>query len=407
MVGVNALFLAFSGIAFLGYILTALFAKIKIANILPLMLLGLLVGPVLHWVNTGPGSTVVSISPYVSAIAIAFVLFDVGLSLDIKTLGDVILKASKFTFGLAIFTGIVLGLLIFFIFKWNIYLAFIAGFALAGPSAVILPSATKITKINKRLRSALVFESVVTDSVQLMIPILLFSLLAVGSFDFVDDARMLINFFLMSPVFGAALAFFWVFILKEFSQYSKRYSWMLTITMVIGSYGIAQALQLYGVVSVFVFGVILVNIPKFSRYLERYTYDIKKEFIHIRDYQREITFFVSTFFFFYIGLVFRVSELNSLLLIGSFILAIIIFLARYLFLPILNDLFSQRNLHSEKIFTAFDVARGLSPTIIATMPEALGISAPGLTDLIFLTVIFTNVIMTAGLFIYAKKAFKK
>jgi len=58
-----------------------------------------------------------------------------------------------------------------------------------------LPSATKITKINKRLRSALVFESVVTDSVQLMIPILLFSLLAVGSFDFVDDARMLINFF--------------------------------------------------------------------------------------------------------------------------------------------------------------------------------------------------------------------
>jgi len=83
------------------------------------------------------------------------------------------------------------------------------------------------------------------------------------------------------------------------------------------------------------------------------------------------------------------------------------FLARYLFLPILNDLFSQRNLHSEKIFTAFDVARGLSPTIIATMPEALGISAPGLTDLIFLTIIFTNVIMTAGLFIYAKKAFKK
>jgi len=407
MVGVNALFLAFSGIAFLGYILTALFAKIKIANILPLMLLGLLVGPILHLLNTGPGSTIVSISPYVSAVAIAFVLFDVGLSLDIKTLGEVILKASKFTFGLAIFTGILLGLAIFFIFKWNLYLAFIAGFALAGPSSVILPSAIKITKINKRLRSALLFESVVTDSVQLIIPILLLSMLAIGSLDLIDGVRMLINFFLISPIFGAILAFFWVFILKEFSQYSKRYSWMLTITMVIGSYGLAQALQLYGAVSVFVFGVILVNIPKLSRYLERYTYDIKREFIHIRDYQREITFFVSTFFFFYIGLVFRVSELNNLLLVGSFILAIIIFLARYFFAPILNDLFSERNLRSEKIFTVFDVARGLAPAIIATMPIALGISAPALTDLIFLTIIFTNIIMTTGLFVYAKRTFKK
>jgi len=407
MVGVNALFLVFSGIAFLGYILTALFAKIKIANILPLMLLGLLVGPILHWVNTGPGSTIDSISPYVSAIAVAFVLFDVGLSIDIKTLEEVILKASKFTFELAMFTGIILGLAIFFIFKWNIYLASIAGFALAGPSSIILPSATKIAKINKRLKSALIFESITTDSVQLMIPILLFSMLTIGSLDLVDGVRMLINFFLISSVFGAILAFFWVFILKEFSQYSKRYSWMLTITMVIGSYGIAQALQLYGAVSVFVFGVVLVNIPKLSKYLERYTYDIKKEFMHIRDYQREITFFVSTFFFFYIGLVFRVGGLNNLLLVGSFILAIIIFLARYFFLPILNDLFSQRNLRSEKIFTVFDVGRGLSPAIIATMPVALGISEPGLTDLIFLTIIFTNIIMTTGLFVYAKRAFKK
>ena len=41
------------------------------------------------------------------------------------------------------------------------------------------------------------------------------------------------------------------------------------------------------------------------------------------------------------------------------------------------------------------------------MPVALGISEPGLTDLIFLTIIFTNIIMTTGLFVYAKRAFKK
>ncbi|MGC9099538.1 MAG: cation:proton antiporter [Candidatus Micrarchaeia archaeon] len=285
MISVTMLFLVFSGIVILGYLLNALFSRIKIASILPLMLLGLIVGPVLHLINTGSGSIVSSISPYISAVAIAFVLFDVGLSIDINTLKRVILKVSRFLFALSITTGIVIGIILWLALRWNVVVAFIAGFALAGPSAIILPSIVKLTRVNEKLKSALVFESVVTDSIQLIIPIMLFQMLAEGNFSAVAGIRMLISFFVISPIFGILSAFFWVFMLRQFPKYSKEYSWMLTITMVIASYGLAQAIGLSGAVATFIFGIFLINIPKLSPFLEKYTYDIRREFVHIKDYR--------------------------------------------------------------------------------------------------------------------------
>jgi len=407
MISVTMLFLVFSGIVILGYLLNALFSRIKIASILPLMLLGLIVGPVLRLINTGSGSIVSSISPYISAVAIAFVLFDVGLSIDINTLKRVILKVSKFLFALSITTGIAIGMILWLALQWNIVVAFIAGFALAGPSAIILPSIVKLTRVNEKLKSALVFESVVTDSIQLIIPIMLFQMLAEGNFSAVAGIRMLISFFVISPIFGILSAFFWVFMLRQFPKYSKEYSWMLTITMVIASYGLAQAMGLSGAVATFIFGIFLINIPKLSPFLEKYTYDIRREFVHIKDYQREITFFVSTFFFFYIGLLVSISEFNLWLLFIGLVVALLIFYLRTLFVPMLNGLFDKARYEEEKTFTMFDVARGLSPTIVATMPLALGMVIPGFVDLLFTVIILTNIIMTVGMYLYASKAYKR
>lgn len=397
------LFLVFSGIVFLGYILNALFSKIKIASILPLMLIGLLIGPVLHAINTSQGSIVSLISPYVTAIAIAFVLFEVGLNIDIFTLKKVIARITKFTFALSITTGIVIGIAIFLLLHWNILIAFIAGFALAGPSSIILPTLVRISKANKKLKSALVFESVATDSLQLIIPIILFYMLQSGNLEISTGAQLLFNFIVGSTLFGIGLAFFWVFILKQFSYYSKEYSWMLTMTMVIATYGLAQAVGFNGAVAIFSFGIFLANIPKLSKFFEKYTYDIKKEFVHIREYQKEITFFVSTFFFVYIGLLFSIGNSTLMLLGIGIALAILIFVLRALFIPMLNKLFSAKSFRSEHTLATYDVARGLSPTIVATMPVALGMVIPGFLDMIFIVVLMTNVITTIGMFVYARR----
>ncbi len=399
MLGVTEVFILFSAIVFFGYVLYALFDRLKIAVVLPLMLIGFIMGPLLKLVGTGSNSSIVQFAPYITAVAIAFVLFEVGMSIRLSKLEKVIVKTTEFTFMLAIATGIVSGTAIFLLTHWNILIAFICGFAIAGPSSVILPTIMKITSANEKLKSALVFESVVTDSVQLIIPIILFAILQSGNANISSALYMLFNFFVSSTFFGVLSALFWIFILKNFKKYSESYSWMLTMTMVVATYGVASAIGLNGAVAIFVFGITIANMPYIS-FFEGYVYDIKKEFAHIKDYQKEITFFVSTFFFVYIGILFQISDAT----LGIVAVAATIFFLRPLFIPIIGGFFSKEGRGSERVLASFDVARGLSPTIVATMPLALGIVIPGFVDTIFLIILFTNIIASAGLFMYARRA---
>ncbi|MEM3860579.1 MAG: cation:proton antiporter, partial [Candidatus Micrarchaeaceae archaeon] len=311
MINVNLLFVLVAGIVFLGYVLTELFYRIKIAVVLPLMLIGLALGPLFHIVNTSSSSIVIILVPYITALAVAFILFDVGLRIRLKDLN--MSYASRFTFLLSFTTGIVLGFAILVSTHLSVLLSFAAGFGLAGPSAVVIPIILRRTKINQKLKMTLNFESVVVDSVTLIFPIVFIELLALKSIKIGFIISMAEGFFIGSALIGVLSTFFWIFILKTFKEHSKEYSWMLTISMVIATYGIAQAVGANGAMTVFIFGLLLANMPEMGRWLAAYTTGIKKVLTHVSQYQREITFFVSTFFFVYIGLLFQISAQDYLL----------------------------------------------------------------------------------------------
>ena len=122
---VNLFFLLIAGIGFLGYVLMSLFYRIKIANVLPLMLIGLLLGPILKVVNISQGSMIQTLVPYITALAIAFILFDVGMNINMRDLN--LVYASRFTFALSFATGLVLGVAIFLALHLSIALSFAAG----------------------------------------------------------------------------------------------------------------------------------------------------------------------------------------------------------------------------------------------------------------------------------------
>ncbi len=408
MLNVTELFLIFSGVVFLGFILNSLFYKLRILVTLPLMIIGVLIGPIFHLIVPQGSSVLLDISSLVSAIAIAFILFDVGLRIDISELE--LFKSIRFFLPLAIVTGILLGIVIGLLTGWNPILSFIIGFALAGPSSAIFPTLSRIARINTRLKNLLVFESVASDSVQLIIPLILISLLETNTFSAYGIASSIFYFFVLSTILGIVLAFFWTFILQIFHEYSKEYSWMLTITLVIASYGIAQFLGLNGAVAVFVFGIIFSNLPKLFKNFDKYFYDVRPEFSHITDYQKEITFFISTFFFVYIGAIlsFNTGELSlSYIIEIGIILSLIILAIRRLSMPVLEEFFTNKGKKSsERILSTFDIARGLSPIIIALLlaSSTISIDVAAVLGLIFITVFITNVIESIGIFFYAGAA---
>ncbi len=410
MINVTYLFLIFSGIVFLGYILNELFYRIKILITLPLMIIGILIGPIFHLIVPQGSATLLDLAALVSSIAIAFILFDVGLRINIDELE--LFKATRFFLPLAIATGIVLGIVIGLLTGWNPILSFIIGFSLAGPSSAVFPTLSRIAKINPRLNNILVFESVASDSVQLIIPLILISLLQTGSFSFSSIATSIFYFFILSSILGVISAFVWTFLLQTFHEYSKEYSWMLTITLVIANYGVASILGLNGAVTVFVFAIIFSNLPRLFNSFDKYFYNVKPEFNHIMEYQKEITFFISTFFFVYIGAIlsFNTGSLSLLyIIIISIILSFVIVVMRMTSIPVLQEFFVNKDKKSsERILSTFDVARGLSPIIIGLLlidtPIPIPIDIEAVLGLIFMTVFITNVIESLGIFFYAGAA---
>jgi len=406
MIGVGILFIAIAAIAFLGFIINAMFSKLKFTDVLPLMLIGLLIGPVLKLINVGPQSIVAELTPYVTAIAIAFVLFDIGMSIKFSELRRVMGRATAFTFLTQVSIGIILAIATFFIFKWSLIEAFIFGFAVSGPSTIIVPVITKAVKVPNKLKVSLVYESVITDIAQLIIPILLLGFMVNSNL----ISASYIGSFVFTVIFGSILlgllsALFWLYILNRFKDYSKGYSWILTLTMIIATYGISQQFGLNGAITIFVFGLLFYNIGVHKKASMRSSDTIGKYFAidddvnHIMKYQKEIVFFVSTFFFVYIGLLFSVQQATLFSISIAFFLSLLIIPFRVLYLPLLKKFMStlKNRRKIEMRLTSFDLARGLSPAIVATLPLSMGINIPYFVDLIFMLILFTNIISSLGI----------
>ncbi len=412
MLNYDIVFIFVAGVAFLGFILNALFDKINITSVLPLMLIGLLIGPVFHFVNTGAGSTIADLTPYVTALAVSFILFDVGINIRISKLKTVFKKATSFTFELATATGIVVRIVTFLAFHytlgWTIAESFIFSFALSGPSSIIVPTLVKVIRVGEDLKTTLVYESVASDTLELIIPILLLDIIASAGITGIAIVGLVLSAVVGSIIFGLVSAVFWLFILNRFKAYSESYSWMLTIAMVIATYGISELIGFNGAITIFVFGILFSNIgsvkpstdpvhePNFVEKFLAVPYSID----HIKDYQKEIVFFTSTFFFVYIGMLFTFSGVYLDSLVFAVMITFVIMLVRFMGSGLLKKFLSndQKEAVKQRNFISYNVARGLSPAIVATLPLTYGVVIPGFLDSIFLVILITNIASTAGIF---------
>ncbi len=423
MINVGLLFIFVAGVAFLGFIISALFNRIRITKILPLMLIGLIAGPVLHLVNTGANSTLENIVPVVSALAISFILFDVGLNINIFRLGKVIKKASAFTFAIALSTGMILAAAAYSIFGWTIAEALIFGFALSGPSSIIVPTLMKSLRVTQELNDTMIYESVATDALSLVIPILLLQFMLTSNVTISGAATLFIVSIFGAVILGIVLAIFWLYILKSFEDYSKKYGWMLTITIVLATYGIATLLNLSTAIAVFTFGIMFSNLGMITFKLQRPSDTAKVSVMgqvvgvfvmqhlhlgngikYIKEYQREVGFFTSTFFFVYIGLLFNAENLSTVMIGMAVVMSVMMVLVRIIFLPVIKEY--EPNETTEKKTTervvSFNVARGLSPAIVATLPLAAGIIIPNFLNEIFLVILISNILSTIGILVFYK-----
>jgi Na+:H+ antiporter len=421
MINPDLAFLLVAGIAFLGFILDALFDRLRITSVLPLMLLGVLL---VHfgWV---PRETVVLLNafiPYVSALTVAFILFSVGLEIRFGELSRVFGRATAFTLSVQVASGLGIAYLAYATFHWQLLVSLIFGFGLSGPSSISVPVLVRVARMPDALRTTLLFESVFSDVLQLLVPLTMIGFLTASTVTPASVAGSLTLTILGSAGGGVAAGLFWLAFLDRLRAFAKGYTWTLTITMVIATYGVADLLHLSAAITIFIFGLLIGNsllldsanpaprtvAPRQSylfqlhdlrRFLGLSTFglDIK----HIQQVQKEVSFFASSFFFVYIGLLFEVQNLTPLIIAVPLLAALLMIVVRFPFTWLLVPLMDPEpaSRRSEQGLTTFNIPRGLAAAIIATVPLSMGIVIPGFLDAMFLAILFSTVLSTIGIFL--------
>ncbi|MEK6843093.1 MAG: cation:proton antiporter, partial [Candidatus Micrarchaeota archaeon] len=212
-----------------------------------------------------------------------------------------------------------------------------------------------------------------------------------------DPLQIIVSTLSIAIFLGIIGGVFWVKVLQQYK--GKQFEYLLTIAFVFFLYSISEIYQGNGITSVLIFGLLLGNSDALAR-----MFKMKEDLSldpAITNFNNEISFFVRTMFFVYMGIILNLQEIDLNLMIIALLMFIAALAARYLAVKVL----AWRNpqmADSELIITAL-MPRGLATAVLAALVADLaidGINFPHISEIVVLFILFTNIFATIAVYYY-------
>jgi cell volume regulation protein A len=370
-------------IIILGFVGQYLFKKTGIPDILILMILGILLGPIFKIIDPG---ILNPISSVFVVLALIIILFDGGLNLNIHK----VIEESPRAMVLAILEIIIsislTTFLTFFVLRWSFMLSLLLGLTLAGTcSSVVIPLIHRIN-VSDEIKTILSLESAFTDAITITLVLALIQFMTTAQAGILNVAQGIVGAFSIAIVLGIILGIFWLKIFRYIS--GGEYDEIITLAVVLLFYSIAESLGGNGAIFTLFFGLVLGNGIYFSSILKM------KEFTQANDimkkFHAEISFMITTFFFVYIGLILVVEK--YMLFLYSLILSFVLLFGRYISTKITSrgNPILKKNLEIIRIM----IPRGLATAVLSELIVMSGIPGTDNFPQIVIVVIITTVIIS-------------
>jgi len=369
---------------FLGVAGEAFFKKTGIPDIAFLMVLGVIIGPVLGIIQT---DTVLEIVPYFAALALIIIMFDGGLNLDIKQ----IMKTAHFALVLAIL-GFILSMVIVTMlahyglgWEWldSILLSSIVG----GSSSIIVFSLVRQIRVSEETKSMLSFESALTDILATIVAFIMFEAVLSGHFDLELLGVTFGNAVAVGLLLGLGVGIPWMYVTTKLAN--AQHAYMLTLGILFVLFFLARSFGESGALTALVFGLMLGNRYRLSRYLKFKLPDISTD----DTMHNQLTFLVRSFFFVFVGLLASFGQIEYI--IFGIIATLVIYFGRTILTKIsLTNKFSQL----DRKVTSVMIPRGLAAAVLATFPLTLGLpNGEAYPQIVFFIIMASVIITTIGL----------
>lgn len=374
-------------LVFLAHFFTALFRRTRVPDVLLLLLLGVLLGPVAGWVKPSDfGQT----GGVVSMFALIVILFESGIDLR----PQVILRTWRPTLGLTLLTfAVTIGcayLAGVHLLGLTPMLAWILGATVGGTSAAVVIALVKSLKMADPGGTVLIMESALGDVLCIVILLGLVEAAALGS---LHAGKMIGSIFaslVCAGIIGMIGGFVWLAVLNTVRQFPN--STFTTLAFLFILFGVSDMLGFSGAIAALAFGATLTNHRQMDFLHQR-----KLELGAIResdvDFFMEILFLLKTFFFIYMGVSIRFTDLRLIAIAAVFTLAV--FLLR---IPIVRIVFPRGSVDwKDSALMTFMVPKGLVSAVLASIPVERGLpGAEVIRDFTYMVVLL-SVCLTAVL----------
>ncbi|HEX7393108.1 MAG TPA: cation:proton antiporter [Thermoplasmata archaeon] len=366
--GTITAFLAIGAVIFIGFFGNAIFNKYRIPDVLILVFLGMLIGPDILGERFGliTYETLGNIDEFrdiLLSAALVIILFDGGLTLDIRS----VIESMRLSAFMSILTFVLemlaVAAALHFIMGMDLLLAVTLGSIVGGTSgAIVIPIANKL-RIKPRTKAIMIMESAVTDVLVVVGALTLILVVQLGEFNLVRVTEDLIIKFLIGGAVGFLAGIAWLFALQKL--HNQPLSYMITIAALFLVAGLVETIGSSGAVAALAFGLSLGNRQFVRRWLTSVSLRMGTDG-HIQQFHFEITFFVRTFFFVYLGLLFRFDTFTEIHLITGILLISVIALVRW-FTSMAT--WKIGGLEMEDALALWGLMpRGLAAAVLATLP---------------------------------------
>lgn len=351
---------------FCAHLFNAWFSRQRIPDVLLLMIIGILVGPVAGWVTP---ASLDDIGPVLASLTLLFILFDSGIDMKLDTIRNYWTGVVQVTFLSFLLSMTVVTLLAYFVVRLELQASMMLGSMVAGTAAAIVIPLVNQMRVSDKTRVTLTLESAISGVLCIVIALAFIEGYKLGNVSVGSMLGRVLASVLMALVIGTIGGIVWSSFMDRIRKLQN--SMFLTPAFVFVIYGVAELLGYSGAIATLSFGLVLGNPEYFEMSF------LKKLHLHSmtpladseKSFFKEFVFILKTYFFVYIGICIPFS--NPMALAYGAGIAAALFAARFLLIAVVG----RKNTPDDRLTVSMMIPKGLVSAVLASMPEQVNIAA--------------------------------
>lgn len=364
---------------FTGHALGWFFEKTKIPDLLILVIIGYVIGPVMGYLSPEDFGKAGAL---LSTLALVVILYEGGLHLTAKELAEGFLTSA----GLAILGFVAIALiaaLIASLAGQPFHIALLLGLGIGSTSSAVVIPMVKPLSISQNTKTILSLESAITDVLAIVIFLVAVDGISKGEF----SAKALVVGLgpntILAALCGIAGGLVWAALKKHFGPVFKMAfageAWALLC------YGLLELAGFNGAIGVLTLGFMLANLDLLPDWLKSQMSSVPVSYRDL-SFLNTLTFMLKTFFFIYLGVLVKFTD--PVIVSLALFISLLIFVSRFFVIQV--SLKKDKTDKLDAMITTAMGPRGLACAVLATIPLQKGIiGGQWLQDIIFAIIPFT------------------